>query len=220
MGAGVIKAAEEAKRKLFEIAAPLLNTSPESLDTRDGMIFIKDNPEKSISWRSAMGVTRTIFGYGRHEPDFSLCNMLMSFVEVEVDIETGKVDLLQVVNATDVGQIIDPPCLENQLNSCIGSAATDSAIFEETVLDESIGRMLTANMIDYKWRTFNDLPKITNVIMETPFPSHRFGAVGVGEITTAPGPSAVLMAISNAIGNRVVEYPATPDKIFKALGKI
>jgi len=167
-----------------------------------------------------MGVTRTIFGYGRHEPDFSLCNILMSFVEVEVDTETGKVDLIRVVNATDVGQIIDPPCLENQLNSCIGSAAIDSAIFEETVLDESNGRMLTGNLIDYKWRTFADLPEIRNVIMETPFPTHRFGAVGVGEITTAPGPSATLMAISNAIGKRVVEYPATPDRILKALGRL
>lgn len=220
MGAGIIKAAEDAKRQLFDMAAPILNANPESLETRDGMIFVKGRPEKSIPWRAAMDVTRTIFGYGRHESDYSLCNMLMSFVEVEVDTETGKVDLLQVVNATDIGQIIDPPSLENQLNSCIGSAAIDSAIFEETVLDESNGRMLTGNLIDYKWRTFVDLPKIRNVILETPFPSHRFGAIGVGEITTAPGPSAVLMAVSNAIGKRMVEYPATPDKILKALGKI
>lgn len=220
MGAGVIKATEDAKRQLFNLAAPILGAGPESLETRDGLIFIKDKPEKSIPWRAAMGVTRTIFGYGRHEPDFSLCNMLMSFAEVEVDTETGKVDLLRVVNTTDIGQIIDPPSLENQLNSCIGSAAIDSAIFEETILDESNGRMLAANLIDYKWRTFVDLPEIRNVILETPFPSHRFGAVGVAEITTAPGPSAVLMAISNAIGKRIVEYPATPDKILRALGKI
>jgi xanthine dehydrogenase molybdenum-binding subunit len=184
------------------------------------MIFVKSNPGKSIPWRTAMGVTRTIIGYGRHESEFSLCNMFMSFVEVEVDIETGKVDLLRIVNATDVGQIIDPPSLENQLNSCIGSAAIDSAIFEGIILDESNGRIVNTNMIDYKWRTFTELPKIKNVILETPFPSHRFGAVGVGEITTAPGPSAVLMAISNAIGKRVVDYPATPDKILKALGKL
>jgi len=220
MGAGIIKAAEDARRQLFDLAAPVLDADPGTLETKDGLIFVKGKPEKSIPWRAAMGVTRTIFGYGRHEPDYSLCNMLMSFVEVEVDTETGKVDLLQVVNATDIGQIIDPPSLENQLNSCIGSAAIDSAIFEETVLDESSGRILSGNLIDYKWRTFTDLPKIKNVILETPFPSHRFGAIGVAEITTAPGPSAVLMAISNAIGRRVTEYPATPDKILKALGKI
>jgi xanthine dehydrogenase molybdenum-binding subunit len=75
-------------------------------------------------------------------------------------------------------------------------------------------------MIDYKWRTFPELPIILNVILETPFPSHRFHAIGVGEITTAPGPSAVLMAVSNAIGQRLHDYPVTPDKVLKALGKI
>jgi xanthine dehydrogenase molybdenum-binding subunit len=129
------------------------------------------------------------------------------------------VDLIRVVNATDAGQIIDPLCLENQLNGCLGSAGIDTAIFEETVLDPKIGRILTTNLIDYKWRTFLDLPEIKNVILETPFPSHRFGAVGVGEIATSPGPPAVLMAISNAIGKWINTYPASPWVILEALGK-
>ncbi len=144
----------------------------------------------------------------------------MTFVEVEVDTETGKVTLVHVVNATDVGQIIDPPGLEGQLNGCLGSAGIDSAIFEETVLDRSTGHILNSNMIDYKWRTFSDLPKIDNVVLETPFPSHRFQAVGVGEVATAPGPTAVLIAVSNAIGKWLHEYPVTPEKVLKALGKV
>ena len=82
------------------------------------------------------------------------------------------------------------------------------------------GRMLNSNLIDYKWRTFDDMPPFTNVILETPMPSHRFHAVGVGEIATSPGPSAVLMAVYNAIGRRIMDYPFTPDKVLKALGKI
>jgi CO/xanthine dehydrogenase Mo-binding subunit len=88
------------------------------------------------------------------------------------------------------------------------------------VLDPKTGRMLNGNMIDYKWRTFPDLPAFTNVILETPVPSHHFGAVGVGEISTSPGPSAVLMAVYNAIGQRIMSYPLTSDKILKALGRI
>jgi CO/xanthine dehydrogenase Mo-binding subunit len=122
-----------------------------------------------------------------------------------------------VVNATDVGQIIDPPGLENQLNGCFGSAGIDSAIFEETILDRRTGRIMNANMIDYKWRSFSELPVIENIVLETPFPSHRFHAVGVGEISTSPGPSAVLMAVSNAVGKWLYDYPVTPDKILKAL---
>ena len=101
-----------------------------------------------------MGNDRTILGYGRFEPDFTMCNCMMSFVEVEVDTETGKVTLLRVVNATDVGQIIDPQGLEGQLNGCFGSAGIDSAIFEETILDPRTGHIVNANLIDYKWRTF------------------------------------------------------------------
>src|SRR5208283_4987721 len=177
-------------------------------------------PEKKIPWKAAMGVDRTIIGYGRFEPDHSLTNCIMSFVEVEVDTETGRVTLLNVVNATDAGQIIDPQGLEGQLNGCLGSGGIDSALFEETIIDRSTGHILNANMIDYKWRTFPELPVIDNVVLETPFPSHRFGAVGVGEVATSPGPSAVLMAVSNAIGTWLHEYPATPERVLRALGKV
>jgi xanthine dehydrogenase molybdenum-binding subunit len=144
---------------------------------------------------------------------------MMSFVEVQVDTETGRVDLLRVVNATDAGKIIDPHGLEGQLNGCLGSAGIDTAIFEETIIDPATGCMLNANMIDYKWRTSAELPVIENVVLETPIDTHRFHAVGVGEISTSPGPSAVLMAVSNAIGKWLHEYPATPERILKALGK-
>ena len=157
---------------------------------------------------------------GDFRPDYTLSNCMMTFVEVEVDTETGKVDLVRVVNATDVGTIIDPPGLQGQLNGCLGSAGIDSALFEETVIDRGSGHILNPNLIDYKWRSFLELPDIENVVLETPFDSHRFHAVGVGEIATTPGPSAVLMAASNAIGTWVHEYPVTPERILKALGKV
>ena len=219
IGSAVINAAADARKKLLEFAAPKLGVAPEELDTADGVIFVKTNPNKAIKWRT-MGNDRTILGYGRFEPDFTMCNCMMTFVEVEVDTETGKVDLIRVVNATDVGQVIDPQGLEGQLNGCLGSAGIDSAIFEETILDRRTGHIMNANMIDYKWRTTAELPALEHVVLETPFPSHRFHAVGVGEISTSPGPSAVLMAVSNAVGTWLHEYPVTPDRILKALGKV
>jgi CO/xanthine dehydrogenase Mo-binding subunit len=218
IGSAVINAAEDARRKLLEFTAPKLGADAEKLDTSDGIVFVKDQPEKHLKWR-AIGNDRTILGFGRFESDFTMCNCVMSFVEVEVDTETGKVTLLRVVNATDVGQIMDPQSLENQLNGCLGTAGIDSAIFEETILDRRTGHIVNANMIDYKWRTFSELPVIENVIFETPFPSHRFHAVGVGEIVTSPGPSAVLMAVSNALGKWLYQYPMTPDRILKALSE-
>ena len=218
IGSAVINAAEDAKRQILELGSRKLGVPPEELDTAEGIVFVKNNPERNMKWR-AMGNDKTILGYGRFEPDFTMCNCMMCFVEVEVDTETGKVDLIRVVNATDVGQIIDPPGLEGQLNGCFGSAGIDSAIFEETILDRRTGYIMNANLIDYKWRTFAELPVIENVVLETPFPSHRFHAIGVGEVSTSPGPSAVLMAVSNAVGAWLYEYPVTPDRVLKALGK-
>jgi len=220
IGTAVINAAEDALQKLFALAAPLLDADVTELETRDGMIFSRRKPDKMIPWKAAMGVDRTLIGCGRFEPDYSLTNCMMSFVEVEVDTDTGKVNLVRVVNATDVGTIIDPPGLEGQMNGCLGSAGIDTAIFEETILDRSSGHIVNANMIDYKWRTFTEMPEIDNVVLETPFPTHRFHAVGVGEIATSPGPSAVLMAVSNAIGTWLHQYPLTPDRVLQALGKV
>lgn len=220
MGSACIGAAEEARQKLLGLAAPMLEADPGDLETVDGMIFSRHKPEKKIPWRAALGVDHTVTGHGRFEPDFTLANCMMTFVEVEVDTTTGKVELLKVVNATDVGQIIDPPGLENQLNGCLGSAGLDSGLFEETVLDRATGRILNANMVDYKWRTFGELPAMQNVVLETPIPTHRFHAIGIGEVVTAPGPSAILMAVSNAIGTRLYDYPVTPEKVLKTLGKI
>lgn len=220
VGSAVIRAAEDARKKLFELAAPILSVKPDELETQDGRIYKRGSMEQEIPWSKAMGLTRTCTGQGRFEPDFSLPNFMIIFTEVEVDIETGKANLLRVVAATDCGKIVDPLALQGQLHGSLGSAGMDTALFEESILDKTKGRILSGNMIDYKWRTFLELPEFQDVILETPFPSHRFNAIGVGEITTAPGPSAVLMAISNAIGSRIMDYPATPDKILKALGRI
>jgi CO/xanthine dehydrogenase Mo-binding subunit len=219
IGSAIIAAAEEAKKKLFERCAPMLKANPEDLETEDGWVYRREKPEVRIPWRAGMGVDRTLLGYGRFEPDFTVPNFMMLLVEVEVDVETGKVELVDVVSATDVGQIIDPLNLKNQLHGSLGSAGVDSALFEESILDKKSGRLLNINLVDYKWRTFLELPAFRTVTLETPFPTHRFKAIGVGEITTAPGPPAILMAISNAIGRRVYEYPMTPEKILRVLGK-
>lgn len=220
VGSAVIKAAEDAMEKLFELAAPMLEAAPEGLETRDGKIYLKERPEAKISWSRAMGIMQTCMGFGRFEPDYSVPNFLIQFVEVEVDTETGRVELRRVLSATDVGQIIDPLSLEGQLYGALGSAGIDTALFEESILDRTNGHILNINMIDYKWRTFLELPRFENVILETPFPTHRFKAIGVGEIATSPGPGAILMAVSNALGKRVSEYPLTPDKILRVLGTI
>ena len=220
VGSAVISASENAREKLFEMAEELLEAAAHDLDTQDGMIFVKGSPDKGIPWRSVIGLMHTCTGFGRFEPDYSVPNFIAMFVEVEVDTETGKLDLLRVVTATDVGQIIDPPSLAGQMHGSIGSAGIDTAIFEESVLDVNTGHILNLNMMDYKWRSFAELPRFENEILETPIQTHCYKAIGVGEVSTSPGPSAVLMAASNAVGEKLEGYPLTPDKILRAMGKM
>lgn len=219
VGSAVIEAAEDAKRKLFELAAPLLHGEPEDLETEDGKIFSKGRTDRAISWSRTLGLMQTCMGFGRFEPDYSLPNFLILFMEVAVDMDTGKIDLLKVLGASDVGQIIDPLSIEGQLYGCLGSAGADSAIFEESILDRVNGRVMNSNMVDYKWRTFSELPQFEKTILETPFSTRSYGAIGFGEISTSPGPGAILMAVSNALGKRFYEYPLSPDMILNALGR-
>jgi len=186
----------------------------------DGKVCINGKSDTGSPWKSVTGHTQTCTGFGRFKPDYSVPNFLILFVEVEVDTDTGKVELRRVVAATDAGQVIDPPSLEGQIYGSLGAAGTDTAIFEESIMDRRNGHLLNINMIDYKWRTFSELPQFQNIILETGIPTHRYKALGVGEIATSPGPSAVLMAASNAVSKRLCEYPLTPEKILKALGRI
>jgi xanthine dehydrogenase molybdenum-binding subunit len=219
-GSAVIRAAEDAREKLLETAAKRMGAPAEALETAGGLVFAKDAPEKKIPWIGLFGPTMTFTGFGCFEPDHSVPNFLLQFVEVAVDTDTGMVDLIRIAPVTDAGKVIDPATVEGQLYGCLGSAGIDTAIFEETILDPRTGHILNTNLIDYKWRTFSQLPVCDNVICESELPTHRFKAVGVGEIAPSPGPSAVLMAASNAIGVRLREYPLTPDRILRALGKV
>ena len=146
--------------------------------------------------------------------------MFIVFLEVQVDRETGKVDVLNMLGGTDCGQMIDPSGLEMQAQGGIGSASLDTATFEEHIIDPGTGRTMTYDMIEYKWRPFNEFPEYETCFMESQFDTFQFKATGVGEIAGAAAASATMQAISNAIGVQVSTYPATPDVILKALGKI
>jgi xanthine dehydrogenase molybdenum-binding subunit len=219
VGSGVIEAAEEALAKLIAKAAHRLKVDPATLTTRDGQIFSEENPNRPLRWGRILGPMETVTGFGHFHPDHSVPNFIIQFVEVIVDTETGVVKVTKVVSASDVGQVIDPAAMDAQLYGALGSAGLDSALFEETVIDRKNGRILNMNMVDYKWRTFNELPNMQNVILETPFPTRSFQAIGLGEVATSPGPAAVQMAVSNAIGRHLETYPLTPEVILKALGQ-
>ena len=219
-GHAVSSAAEDLRSKLFELARPYLDVATDSMYLTDYGVSTIARPGLFVSWKKLIPQDLTLTGYGQHLENFSTPSMYMIFLEVEVNKETGKVEVLNCLGGSDCGQVIDPSILEMQAHGGIGSASLDTATFEEHIIDPQIHRTMTYDMIEYKWRTFNEFPEFETHFMESHFDTFQFKAIGVGEISGAAAASATMQAISNAIGVQVSTYPATPDVILKALEKI
>jgi CO/xanthine dehydrogenase Mo-binding subunit len=221
IGTAVIRAANDARSKLLQMASEKLNIPAEALDTEGFMVYIKDKPDVRLPWIAVTGTPEmTITGIGVYKQNFDKPNFCIYFAEVEVNLETGVAKLLHSVLGTDVGQIIDPVNVKMQAEGSFGAAGADTGIFEEIIMDRTNGHIMNGNMIDYKWRTFNEFPAFDFVCLESQFDSESFHALGFGEIAGSPGPCAILMAISNAIGHNITTYPASPDVVLRAMGKI
>lgn len=136
-------------------------------------------------------------------------------VDVEVDAETGKVDILRYTAAQDVGTAIHPSYVEGQIQGGavqgIGWALSEEYIFND------LGRMTNASYLDYRMPTALDLPMIETVLVEVPSVAHPFGVRGVGEVPIVPPPAAIANAIYRATGVRLTELPMSPPRVYKAL---
>ncbi len=219
-GHSVANACEEVKKKLCQLAVPYLEVEPDSMYLRDYGVAVKGRPSKFVPWKKLIPNDTTVTGYGRHLENFSTPNMVIFFIEVEVNKETGQVKVIKCLNGTDCGQIIDPSMLEMQMQGGIGAACLDTALYEEHIIDPVTHRTMTYDMLEYKCRPSNEFPEFDTCVLESQWDTFQFHAVGVGEVTGAAAASACMQAISNAIGAHVSQYPATPDVVLKAMGKL
>jgi xanthine dehydrogenase molybdenum-binding subunit len=140
------------------------------------------------------------------------------FMEVEVDTETGQVEVTRVVNVNDVGKVISPEACEGQQygGTYMGIGRGRS---EEVVWDEATGVMLNGNILDYKYPTMLDCGPIDTILVETGLGNGPWGSSGIGEDIATILPTLIGLAVNNAIGKWIDDYPITPDKVLEALGK-
>lgn len=219
-GHAVSSAAENLRDKLFTLARPYLGVTEDSMYLTNYGVAIESRPDKFVTWKQLIPPMMSLSAYGLHLENFSTPSMYTVFVEVEVNKETGQVKVLDMLGGTDCGQVIDPSMLEMQAHGGIGSASLDTALFEEHIIDPVTHRNMTYDMIEYKWRPFNEFPTFDTYFMESQFDTFQFKAIGVGEISGGAAASAVMQAISNATGVQINTYPATPDVVLKALQKL
>jgi CO/xanthine dehydrogenase Mo-binding subunit len=232
-GNAIRLAAKEAKKILFEVAAPMLGVRTDQLETRQGRIWVIDFPQKNISigevaYYSQVKLGRPVQGSASWNPPtvpldpqtgqgkpFNTYVYATQIAEVEVDTETGQVDVLRIVAAHDCGTPINPMLVEGQIQGGI-SMGVGFALSEEMVFSSN-GTLLTSSLSNYLIPTTVDMPEIEVIIVDNYDPTGPFGAKGVGEPTLVPTAAAILNAIYDAVGVRLYSLPATPEKVLKAL---
>ena len=237
-GKAVVAAAQNMRGEILKYAAETFNLPLENLDIVDDNIVnftekvvrnencggigcvlaTASNSEKIISiaelaWKAHL-LSRQFIGVGQTIPG-NAPPMQAHFAEVEVDLTTGKVDVLKVVAAHDVGKAINPSVVEGQIEGGV-VMGVGYATTEEVVYDEN-GKQQNFNYHLYTMQTAVDRPEIEAVIVESNDPNGPFGAKGVGETGMIPTGAAILNAIHNALGVRPKELPVNMEKMYKFL---
>ncbi len=223
-GWAAIEAAEDVKRQMVERAAKIWDTSVDEVEYVDGGVSHRSDPELRMSFRElagqfveAMSQGGSIIGRASVDPRGAGNAFATHMVDVEVDPDTGKVDVLRYTAVQDAGKAIHPSYVEGQMQGGavqgIGWALNEEYFFNDQ------GRMMNSSLLDYRMPTSLDLPMIDTVIVEVANPGHRFGARGVGEVPIVPPMAAVANAIHDAIGVRMDTLPMSPGKILEARWK-
>ena len=172
-------------------------------------LSLKDIASKFSATGGPIGATGTV-NAGGQAPGFST-----QFCDVEVDPETGRVEILRFVIAQDAGRAIHPSYVEGQMQGGVVQGI-GWALNEEYIYDED-GRLSNPGFLDYRVPVASDVPMIEPIVVEVPNPNHPYGVKGVGEVSICPPMAAIANAVADAIGRRMQELPMSPPKVLEAL---
>ncbi len=235
-GHAVLGAARKLKEAILEEAASLLGVQKEDLEYRDGSVAPHGRPEQTMTlsdiakrllWRlggktlsvehtydppnTVQRDPKTLMGNTHSTHSFSAQG-----VEVEVDQTTGKIKVLRVVSAHDLGRAINPQSAEGQVEGAtsigIGYALSESYEFDQ-------GQSLANTFRDYGLPRATDIPRIETILIETNDPMGPYGAKGVGQTGTLLPAPAIANAVQDALGVRLTELPMNPDRVLEGILK-
>jgi xanthine dehydrogenase molybdenum-binding subunit len=220
-GMAVYEAAKDAERQLIERAAKVWEKKVDEVEFRDGMLHAKGNGVPPLSIKQlAPRFPRTggpITGRASVNARGVGPGFATTVVDVEVDPDTGKVEVLRCTVAQDAGKAIHPSYVEGQMQG--GTAqGLGWALNEEYFYDDK-GTLRNTGFLDYRMPTCLDLPMIETVVVEEANPGHPLGVRGVGEVSIVPPVAAVANAIYRAVGVRMTVTPMSPPRLLKAMLK-
>jgi len=222
-GAAVKKAAEEARQKVLSMAGKKVGLSIDELDIKNARIIerklgreictLEDIAMESyydrmyaapITSDVSANVRTNAMAYG------------VTFAEVEVDMETGRIEVIEIYNVHDSGVIMNPQLAEGQVHGGV-SMGLGYALSEQLLFDPKTGAPLNNNLLDYKLQTIMDAPDIGADFVQIPDPAGSVGQKSLGENTTITPAPAVRNAVLNATGLAFNKIPLTPQKVFEKI---
>ena len=219
MGTAVYQAAEDVRAQMLERAAKIWDCAVEDTEYKDGVLSHKSDPELRLTFdqlsRRLNGTGGPIVGSATANPGGVGNAFGLHIVDVEVDPDTGKVEILRFTAIQDCGKAIHPSYVEGQIQ---GGAVQGIgwALNEEYFLSDQ-GQMMNSSFLDYRMPISLDLPMIDTVIVEVANPGHPLGVRGVGEVSLVPPMAAIANAIHDAIGVRMETLPMNPGRVLEAL---
>ena len=223
IGPAIRAAAAEVKQQLFEVASTMLEIPATRLSVRDGNILIDGDPTRAtpiekITQQIGPHTLQGRGARGSNPEDKEVRTFGAQFVEVEVDIETGEVEVLHVVTAHDIGRIVNPRIVDSQVIGGI-TQGIGFGLFEERIIDHRLGLVVNGNLEEYKVPTVADVPSIHHVHVDVPdTEANSTGAKGVGEPPLVPTAPAIANAVFDACGVRIRTNPISRYRMLDQLG--
>lgn len=230
-GNAVRLAAQDARKQIFDEAARMLPAGTERIAAKNGDIYVVNYPERKVSVGEVVTKLfkegKVVIGRASFNPPivplddetgqgvpYGTYTYGTMVAEVEVDTETGQVNVLKITAAQDAGKAINPLNVEGQMEGGIG-IGLGFCLSEEVFVEKGIIKNPSFN--EYLLPTALDMPDIEPIIVECADPTGPFGANGVGEPANVPVAAAILNAIADAVGCRVKELPCTAERLFNVL---
>jgi len=225
-GMAVKKTATEVKEKILNFVHDITDIPKEILDIRDANIIYKHSgeivmPLSEIALQSYYNTASAspITSGTSNNCRVNAMPFGVTFVEVEVDIKTGKIEILEIYNVHDSGKIINPQTAEGQVHGGV-SMGIGYALYEQMLFDKKTGKPLNNNLLDYKLPTIMDIPDIGVAFVETYEPTGPFGCKSLGEPPAISPAPAIRNAVLDGTGVAFNRIPMNPQRVFEKFKEV
>ncbi|MBL4741018.1 MAG: xanthine dehydrogenase family protein, partial [Sneathiella sp.] len=223
-GSAIVKAADKIVEKAKKIAAHLMEASEGDIEHEHGVFSVAGTDKQLTIGEIAFaayvphnypeGLEPGLAENAFYDPLNFTFPAGTHIAEVEIDPETGVVEVLDWAAADDFGNVINPMIVEGQVHGGVAQGI-GQALLEGVIYDDDSGQLLTGSYMDYCMPRADDLPNFNVKTTNTPCPSNPLGVKGCGEAGAIAAPAALMNAITNALGKEI-DMPATPEKVWRA----